>query len=245
MNSNGGFLLRPQIPDVYTATSNAGYEIDFAFDFYSSIVFESVQNTAIIRFSYQTARKIEGIALINHNIPETATMKFRYCLNDQYNIDIEKNIPWAEKNTYLFDTQVSTYSYYEIYIDSNQPVQIGFIFPAETALQFPHMFSYSYKMKFQVEKNVETTDGGVHIETPTENVPEWHEFTITFDDVDHSFYPTYCDLIRPGNKVFFLSSGSPECYYGIVPTKVLDGNIEFSGDTYSIEFFEHGTGEKQ
>jgi hypothetical protein len=246
MSSNGGFLLRAQIPYAYTADNyNPGYEIGHAFDPYSSIVFESSQNAVTIRFSYTIARKIEGISLINHNIPETATMKFRYCLNDQYDMDVEKNISWAERNIYLFDTLVSTYSYYEIYISAGQPIQIGYIFPAKTALQFPHMFSYSYKKKFNVGKSVETTDEGVHIETPAENAPEWYEFSITFDDVVQSFYSIYCDLIRPGNKVFFLSAESPECYYGIVPTKALDAQVEFSGDTYTIDFFEHATGEKQ
>jgi len=247
-NTNGGFLLYRQKPDFYSADTKPGYEIKNAFTFNPSIVFESNSSSVTINFSYTEARKIEALVFANHNIPETATKKLRYCTDDTYSNYIEKDIPWAEKNTYLIDTTTSSYNYFQIYISSSAPIQIGCIIPYLTAFQFPHQFSYTYKKRYIINKDVDTSDEGLHIETPTEDEEtptSYYEFTVKFNDVDSQYYNNYKKLIFPGNKVFIPSFTKVEGYYGIVASKSLDGDIDIAGDTYSLEFREHAITEKQ
>jgi hypothetical protein len=245
-NNNGGILLSRQKPTTYSATNyQTGYEIANAFDPNPSLVFKSSQNSVTINFAYNAPVSLEAIALIFHTIPENATVKFRKCTAG-YIKQVEYDVPIQEKDTYCRFNESTSYQYYQLYISASAPVQIGCIFPALTAFQFPHQYSWSFKKKFEVKKEVETTDEGFHIETPGEDETpplEYLEFTITFNDADSSFYKDYCNLIRVGNKVFIPLFSENVCYYGIVSNNELDGEIDMSGDTYNITFLEHATGE--
>jgi hypothetical protein len=229
-SANGGFLLYFQKPDAFSASNQEiNFEIEKAFEFNPSIIFESTENTVSINFSYTVARKIEALALINHNIPETAAAKLRYCTDDTYLSFIEKDIPYAARNTYIIDTNTSYYNYFQLYISSSAPIQIGCIRPYSTAFQFPHQFSYSYKKRFHVVKEVDTSDEGLHLETPGEDddpPASYFEFSLNFYDVDTALYDQYKSLLLPGNKVFIPSFSKTEGYYGIVPTKILDSDID-------------------
>lgn len=245
---NGGFILSWKKPDSVVADSEAaGYEIGNAFLKYPTKVFESESNTVSINMTYNTAWKPTGIALINHNLTEIAVIKLRFYLDSNFStLDDEKTIPYNVKNTYLVidESTIGEYHYIQLYISdtSISSIQLGVIFPG-TGFQFPHNYSWGYVEDFNVGKDVDTTDGGFHNETPDEEeeiqAPEYTKVEITFSSVDPGIHNIYKNLIRVGQKIFIRSFTSPKCYYGIVPNKNLKATKEKKGDTYSIQFWEH------
>ncbi len=101
---------------------------------------------------------------------------------------------------------------------------------------------------FRVVKQVDTTDEGLHYETPgdtTETVPEYRTFTISFDDVDRQHQEEFEPLIRPHDKIFIPSYTQPRCFYGIVPNTTLEEDRKKSGDAFNIRFLEHAMGGPQ
>jgi hypothetical protein len=162
---------------------------------------------------------------------------------------VEKTIPWAEKNTYIIDA--NPYSeYVQIHIDASAAGvenSIGVIYPG-TAFQFPHNFSFGRADEFIVEKTVDTTDAGFHIETPgpdDQQPPEWEKVKMKFGPVKQQYRDDYKNLIRPGDKVFIKNFTSPACLYGIVPDRSLQAVKEKAGENYPLRFWEHGIGEPQ
>ena len=245
---NGGFILAWKKPDSVVVNSEAtGFEIQNAFIKYPTKIFESESNTINIDMTYNTAWKSTGIALVNHNLTETADIRFRFYLDPSFStLDDEKTIPYNKKNTYLIidESTIGDYNYNQLYISdtSISTIQIGVIFPG-TGFQFPHNFSWGYIEDFNVGKDVATTDGGFHIETPDEEeliqAPEYSKMEIKFSSVNRSIHEVYKNLIRPGNKIFIPTFLEKTCYYGIVATKNLKGTREKKGDTYSLQFWEH------
>lgn len=245
---NGGFILNWKKPDSVVVNSEAaGFEIPNAFIKYPTKVFQSNSNTISIDMTYNTAWKPTGVAVVNHNLTETANIRFRFYLDSSFStLDDEKTVPFNMKNTYLIidESTIGVYNYIQLYISdtSISSIQIGVIFPG-TGFQFPHNFSWGYNEDFNVGKDVATTDGGFHIETPDEEEliqsPEYSKFGITFSSVDPEIYNIYKNLVRVGNKIFIPSFLSQNCYYGVVADKNLKATKEKKGDTYSIQFWEH------
>ena len=150
------------------------------------------------------------------------------------------------KNTCLIidESTIGDYQYIQLYASdtSISSIKIGVIFTG-TGFQFPHNFSWGYIEEFNVGKDVATTDGGFHIETPDEDeliqAPEFSKMEIKFSSVDRAIHNIYKNLIRPGNKIFIPTFLERTCYYGIVATQNLKSTREKKGDTYSIQFWEH------
>jgi hypothetical protein len=244
---NGGFILGWNKPDTVVADNEAaGYEVTNAYQKYPTKIFKS-ENIVSINMTYNLAWKLTGIALINHNLTETANVKLRFYLDSNFStLDDEKTVPFNVKNTYLIidESTIGDYNYIQLYISdtSISTIQMGVIFPG-TGFQFPHNYSWGYIEYFNVGKEVDTTDGGFHIETPDEEeeiqAPEFSKTEIKFSSVDRSIHDVYKNLIRAGNKIFIPTFLEKTCYYGIIPNKNLKATKEKKGDTYSIQFWEH------
>lgn len=246
---NGGFIMNWNKPGTIEADSEkTGNEIESAFIMYPTQIFESTSGSVSIKMTYSTPWKLTGLALINHNLTETAAIQLLFYTDANFTtLADEKTIPYSQKNTYIIidENVIGQYRYIELSISDSAlaTIRIGIIFPG-SGFQFPHNFSWGYTEEFKVDKHVDTTDGAFHHETPTEKseVPEYSKFKITFNSVDPGIHDLYKKLIRVGNKIFIKSFQEPECYYGIVPDKNLKAEKEKKGDKYSIEFWEHSLG---
>ena len=245
---NGGFILSWKKPDSVAADHQAtGFEIGNAFIKYPTKVFLSGSNNVKINMTYNTPWKPTGIALINHNLTQTAVINLRFFLDSNFStLDDEKTIPYNVKNTYLIidESTIGEYHYIQLYISdtSISSIQFGIIFPG-TGFQFPHNYSWGYTEEFNVVKEIDTTDGGFHEESPGEDqeitAPEYSKIGITFSSVDPGIHDVYKNLIRVGNKIFIPSFLKQDCFYGVVADKTLKTTKEKKGDTYSIQFWEH------
>lgn len=243
---NGGFILSWNKPDSVVADNEAtGSEIPNAFIKYPTKVFKSGSNNVKINMTYNTAWKLTGIALVNHNLTAAAVIKLRFYLDSSFQtLDVEKTIPYNVKNTYLIidESTIGDYQYIQLYVSdtSISSIQMGVIFPG-TAFQFPHNFSWGFEEDFNVGKEVTTTDGGFHIETPDKGdiTPEYSKIGIKFSSVDPAIHDVYKNLIRPGNKIFIPSFLKQDCFYGVVASKNLKAIKEKKGDSYPIQFWEH------
>lgn len=249
---NGGFLKRRVKPvSVQASQQETGYEIDHAFTLIPSQVFESGTLTAnlTIDMDFGAQTSFLGFALINHNIPDTATITFYYSSTgftppfDAFDV-----MTWHEKNIYMFCDR--SYRYVRIEIAAvGSSIRIGVIYPALERFQFPHNYSWGYKREFVVAKVVTTSDYGVHFEEPNEEsavtAPEFEKLWLTFDDVKDQYYESYKDLIRVGKKVYIPAFTAGLCFYGIVPNTKLTSVSAREGDTYSLDFFEDAHGETQ
>ncbi|UCH93621.1 MAG: hypothetical protein JSV88_25580 [Candidatus Aminicenantes bacterium] len=245
---NGGFLLGRIIPQGFAASSEAeGNEIGNAFEKDPTLLYKSIESTITINMTLKQYELIQGISLVNHNFPETVEIKFRFCTDDSFSpesIEIEKTIPYAPKNTHLITNDIQqTYKYLQLYISSNSPIQIGYVYLAKKAFQFPHNYSWGYEDKFEVLKLTDTTDYGINYETPDPDegeppAPESRKFRITFNDIDNQFYETFFDLIRPGKKIWIPSFQGAKCHYGIIPDDSIDAKRKKGTDIFSIRFWE-------
>jgi hypothetical protein len=244
---NGGFIFWKKPDSVVADHEVVGYEIGNAFIKYPTKVFESGSNSVEINMTYNTAWKLTGIALVNHNLTAAAVTKLRFYLDSSFQtLDLEKTIPYNVKNTYLIidESTIGNYNYIQVFITDTSiaSIQLGVLFPG-ASFQFPHNYSWGYIEDFNVGKEVDTTDGGFHIETPDEEeeiqAPEYSRLEISFSSVDPGIYDIYKNLIRVGNKVFIPGFTRTSCYYGIVPNKNLKATKEKKGDTYTIQFWEH------
>ena len=175
-----------------------------------------------------------------------------YCLNDSFEVDIEKNVTWQEKNIYFIDQAIGTYQYFQIYISSTAPITLGCIFPGLDAWQFPENFTIRRKHKYHVGKKAESSDDGMHFESPDpendENEtdpPEWQELGITFKCTDESLLPQYRKLIRPGKKILIPNFQEGLCYYGIIPNSEIDASRDLGEDQFSLDFWECAVSEPQ
>ncbi|NIR04216.1 MAG: hypothetical protein GTN82_02185, partial [Candidatus Aminicenantes bacterium] len=124
-------------------------------------------------------------------------------------------------------------------------IKIGCIYPG-LAYQFPYNYKFGLETEFHVVKQVDTTDEGIHFETPDEDdnvtAPEYHRYRMNFGDLKHQYFHEYCELIKPGKKVYILKFTEMECYYGIVPDQSLKKVTTRNEDTYSLRFFEDALG---
>lgn len=241
---NGGFLLQRIIPQSQSASSEAeGFLIWNAFDKDPTIQYESIDSIVTINMVLKQYELIQGVALVNHNFPETVELKIRFCTDETYNEYVEKTIPYAPKNSYIITDIQQTYKYLQLYISSNSAIQIGYIYLAKKAFQFPHNYSYEREDQFHVMKLVDTTDYGINYESPDPDegeppAPESRRFRITFDDINQQYHETFFDLIRPGKKIWMPNFQKTPCHYGIVPDDTLEAKRKKTTDTYSIRFWE-------
>lgn len=254
-NSNGGLLMKRIQPISIEANSQrTGYEIPFAINPNPSLIYNSLVQTADIKLIFaQNLPLSHAVTLVNHNLPVSAVVNLKY-YSDAGFTTLIGTVPMtvSEKNMYRIVTAsdiAATGKYLKISIDSKRDnFFIGVIFPSGV-FQFPHNFSWGYEDEFVVEKEVEVSDYGYPIETPDDDdnwsAPEYHRIRISFDDVDRTYHNQFLQVIRPGKKVFFPSTSKGECFYGIVPDKVLKAKKNQTGDTYSVSFQEAAVGESQ
>ena len=249
---NGGFLLKRIIPETAVASTQAtGYEIEKSFTQIPSQVFKSEELTEalVIDLDFGEVVALQGFGIVNHTIPETATITLKYSSAGFLEPwEATDEIPWREKNTYIFIER--TFRYVQLHIDATAGVlQIGALFPALVKFQFPHNYSWEYEQDFEVAKDVQVSDDGVHFEYPDGDsqvvAPEYEKFKITFNDIDKQHRESFKRLIRPGKKIFIPDFQSLDSHYGIVPDKVLKTVRALRGDTYILRFSEDATGETQ
>lgn len=242
--ANGGFLLNMQRPETVTAGSEtSGFEISYAFMENPTLKYKSGAESTTINITLTAVSEISGFALINCNLSAAAQIRFRYCSDGTFSTVIEEKTVSSTggKNSYLVIDAPPSTKYLQLYIsDPGNPPEIGVIYLGES-FQFPHNYSWGYENEFCVAKEVDTTDEGVHFETPgpgEDPAPEWENFKLTFSRTDSQFRQQFFPLIRPSKKVFMPSYTQPECHYGIVPEKTLKSKRNRDGDTYTISFYE-------
>lgn len=242
--ANGGFLLNMQQPEAVTASSQvSGFEISYAFHKNPTLKYNAAADTTTINITLPAAAEISGFAVINCNLSAAAQIRLRYCTDGTFSTVIEEKTVSSTggKNNYLVIDAPPSTKWIQLYIyDSGNPPEIGVIFMG-TAFQFPHNYSWGVESEFHVAKDVDTSDEGIHFETPgpdEEPAPEWEKFSLTFSRTDSQFRQQFFPLIRVGKKIFLPSFLGPECYYGIVPDKSLKAKSNRDGDTYSITFME-------
>ncbi len=246
---NGGFILNRKLPASLLCNQTAqGYSIENAFSGNPNFIWKSDGSINIyIKITFANPIKLSGGGIINHTIPATATVMLHYYY-DAFLTYAGNSGSWTlnEKNMYKIITEVE-YQYYSLSIalSESSSVQIGEIHLGDS-LQFPHNFSWGYEEEFEVVKKVDTTDEGVHYETPddkdTYTAPSFSKLTVNFDDINNQYYTTYKTLIMPGKKIFIKNFTKPECYFGIVPNTKLKAKKKRTGDSYSIGFWEDAIG---
>lgn len=253
LESNGGVIMKKaKIANITADNHVTGYEIEKALDHNPSYIFKSESNTVTIDITLESEGKVPGWGLVNHNLSSGATIKLRYCLNASFEIDIEKDVPYFEKNIYFIDQAIGTYQYFEIYISSTAPINLGCLFPGLDAWQFPENFVIRRKHKYHCAKKSESSYEGMHYESPDpenddndSDPPEWEELGITFKCSDESLLSQYKKLIRPGKKILIPNFQEGECYYGIIPDNEIDASRDLGIDQFSLDFWECAVGEPQ
>lgn len=246
---NGGVISGRSKPEtVWASTEAQGYEIDHALNKNPMEIYKSTTSTTTIKMTFPSPIKMTGFALINHNLTESATISLRFYTDANFTqLDTEKSISHAPKNTYVIINDISEYKYILLYIDNpgQSEIKIGLIYPG-TSFQFPSNYTWDYDDEFNIVKEVDTTDEGIHFETPDEDqnepVPEFTKLKITFRDIEREHYETFKALIRVGKKVLIPDYTINECFYGIFPDKKLPIKRKLEGDTFSLNFWEDAIG---
>jgi hypothetical protein len=243
---NGGFIRHWKRPETVTANPE-GNGIAYAFTKYPTELFSVESSTLTVKMTYSSQEKFSGFALINTNLTESASITMGFYPDSSFSTpDVEKNMSITDKtdkNIYIKFDELD-YKDVQLYISdpSITTIEFGVIFPGE-AYQFPHNFSWEYEEEYCMDKEVDTTDGGFHHETPdddsTYSAPKYHKMLIKFKDSNGQYLNEYKKLIHPGQKIFVKSFVKPGCFFGIVPDKKLAAIKNRPGDTFSIRFFEH------
>lgn len=246
---NGGFLKNWAKPSTVTATvQDTDFEISKAFRFDPNETFCASASAVTINLTYSSPREITGIAFINHNLTPASNSFIRFFETEfTGEPDVELSIPFATKNTYLIIDPGLVYNKIQLYIEdqSLEMIQVGVIYPGES-YQFPYNYSWDYEVEFSVVKEVEVTDCGLVIETPSEDdtdpVPEMTKYRISFSDIDRNFEDIKA-LIRRGKKVFIPDFTVNECHFGTVPDFSITSRNTYEAEEYSISFWEDAIGE--
>lgn len=246
---NGGFILNRKLPaSLLCNYTGQGYNIENAFFGNPNYIWKSDGSLNIyIKMTFANPIKLSGCGIINHTIPATATVVLHY-YHDAFLTYAGNSGGWSwnEKNMYKIITEVE-YQYYSLSIalPGSSAIQIGEIHLGDS-FQFPHNFSWGYEEEFEVVKKVDTTDEGVHYETPDDSdtyiAPSFSKLQISFDDTKDEYYPMFKTLIMPGKKIFIKNYTKPDCHFGIVPNTKLKAKKKRTGDSYSIEFWEDAIG---
>lgn len=251
LESNGGvIMIKSKIASISADNNYPGREIGFVLDHNPSLIFQSQNNNVTIDISLVSPGKVPGWGFVNLSL--CTSIKLRYCLNSSFEIDIEKDVQYTEKNTYFIDQAIGTYQYFQVYITSTAPITLGCIFPGLDAWQFPENFTIRRKHKYHCAKRAESSDDGMHYESPDpendENEtdpPEWEELGITFKCSNATLLPEYRKLIRPGKKILIPNYQEGLCYYGIIPNSVIDASRDLGEDQFSLDFWECAVSEPQ
>ncbi len=236
---NGGFILNRLTPSQITCSQEAtGYPASNLYTNNPNQIFKSNGSSTIyIAVAYSIIPTFTGIALINHSIPATATIKVHFYEGIFQTYITYITVPWNQKNLY-YKFATKTYQSFKLEISGlTAAIYIGELYPG-TAFQFPYNYEWGYEETFNVVKEVVTTDEGVNIEVPTTQAPEFSRYTIKFTNSPAENLSQYYDVIRAGKKVFIPSFTATACHFGIVPDTELKANRTLNGDEYSIRFWE-------
>jgi hypothetical protein len=245
--SNGGFLLSWKKPSLIDAThAVAGYEADYAFTKYPTQIFKTSTGSTIIEMSFAAGSAPKGIALINHNLTENASIVLRTYSDAFVTFIMNRTIPFNSKNTCLvFDDNDSIYLKLVISDTSLDSIEIGAIYTGKT-FQFPFNFKWGHTIEGTVMKQVDTSTEGFHFETPDEEstspIYKYRKFALSFNDIEHKYFDSFFSLLMPGPKVFIPSFAKSDCALGIVPDRVLSNKKNRTGDEYGLSFLEYAQG---
>jgi hypothetical protein len=236
---NGGFILNRTTPSQITCAQEAtGYPATNLFAGNPNQIFKSSGSSTVwVNIAYSIIPTFTGIALINHSIPATATIKVHFYEGIFQTYKTYITVPWTQKNLYYKFT-AKTYQSFKLEISGiTAAIYIGELEPG-TSFQFPYNYEWGWEETFNVVKEVVTTDEGIHYEEPTTQAPEFSRYTIKFTNSPAENLSLFYDIIRPGKKVFIPSYTSPECHFGIVPDTELKSTRTLNGDEYPIRFWE-------
>jgi hypothetical protein len=236
---NGGFILNRTTPSQITCAQEAiGYPATNLFSDNPNQIFKSNGSSTVwVNVAYSSIPTFTGIALINHSIPATATIKMHFYEGIWQTYKTYITVPWTQKNIY-YKFIAKTYQSFKIEINTlTAAIYIGELYPG-TAFQFPYNYEWGYEDTFNVVKEVVTTDEGVHFEVPTTQAPEFSRFSIKFTNSPAENLSQFYNVIRAGKKVLIPSFITSQCHFGIVPDTELKANRTLNGDEYSIRFWE-------
>ena len=249
---NGGVIKNRFKPESVAASSESeGHEIPYAFNNNPQEKYESTSNTITINMTFPTEIIMTGFGIINHNLTENASIQLKFYLNSSFTSpDREVSLTFAEKNIYQIIDDITGYKYIQLYIqDANlSTISFGVLYPGKWE-QFPGNFTVENEEEFCVGKEVDTTDYGVHFESPGEEentaVPEYTKLKVNFSNINREHYSFFKSLIRVGKKILIIdpTDQEEECYYGLFPDDKLPFKRHFlEGDTFSMRFWEDAIG---
>jgi len=242
---NGIMLMKWIKPtELVEVSENTAFPIGNAFELDPTYLYKSSSTSVTINMKFKDPVIVQGFALINHNLTENAVIKIRFCTDNTYQNYSEESIDYYLKNTYTVTSTSTAHQYIQLFISNSKPIEIGCIYPARIAFQLIHNYSIEHDFSFRVEKTIDVTDYGLQIEYPNPDngdipPPECHSYKISFDNIDQQYFESYCDLIRPGSKVWVPKGTEKKCYFGIVSDNELFNKRKRTGDSFSITFQEH------
>lgn len=178
------------------------------------------------------AQTIQGLAVINHNIPADATLKLYFSVNGE-TWGNETPVTYYATNFYrCFDF---TNEYIKLRVETAGSFYIGEVFPG-TKFQFPGNWDYSYKPGFRVNKIVDVTNGQYR----EKEISRQRKFTLPFKRQSIENWETFANLHGAGPKVFVKDFDEPECYHVCIPGQDFDPDRDQGDiDTFTIEMFEN------
>jgi len=249
---NGGVITKWYFPETVVASTEAqDHEITKAFSFSPQETYESTGNTITIDMTFTTEIIMTGFGIINHNLTAAAAIELRFYLNSSFTTpDRVVTLTYAKKNIYQIITEITGYRYIQLYIqdDNLSAISVGILYPG-TWEQFPGNFTIENEEEFCIGKEVDTTDYGVHFETPgekeNETVPEYLKLRINFSNIKREHIEFYKSLIRIGKKILIIdpTDQEEECYFGLFPDNTLPFKRHYlEGDTFSLRFWEDAIG---
>lgn len=241
--TNGGLFLKRQIPDSYSADNQlAGYEIGKAFDIFPTVIYDAGNTTTVIDMTLTDPAAATGIALINHNLAPTASVRYRRGNDATFSTFVDDfPFPIYPTSTCIIVAS-SGYQYVQLEITNTVNIQLGGIYLG-TAWQFPHNYDWGNIWDFEVDKKTDSTDSKFHYETPGEKdepATECSKFSMKFKGVNQQHFDSFKPLVRPGHKIFVPNWLEARCHYGVVPDTNLKNTRDQDGDYYGVRFWEHG-----
>lgn len=233
--ANGSFLIG-NIANLATpicANENADYPAENLVDGIPGLTYRSTAGTALPRWDFGSAQTIDSVALINHNIPDDAAIKFQFSSNAWGAVAEEIVLTWAERNIYKIFNSSKSYRYmgFSTVLASGSYVEIGEAFIG-TNSPLTKNFSGKYSDIFKVIKRAEEIDG------------QWFQdilgtsrgFRLPFDLLTAGERAILESLLQEEYLIFIPDTAAAACYHGAIPQAKFESIMRRGYSQGAIDF---------
>jgi hypothetical protein len=224
--------IAPLCNSIFATSQQSDHPVENVLTEAPAETFRSNSGTAEIVARYNSPVSFSGIALVNHNIPQSATkIQFIYSNDNFVNYETE-NLTWHVELIYI-SKAINSYKDFKIYVETDQDyVEIGQIVFG-TFYIFPDLIVFPIK-KTPVN-NVLSSRSPLG-QKATKLLSRVWQFTLNLKYVYNSDYLDIVEACKRGEpKILILNTDTREAYQGEILSD-LGSEETVSGNRLSIEF---------